>query len=142
MTSISFYTHATDKLSVVRRLVAKAWGQKLNVLVYTPDQTVAATLDRLLWTQPSLSFIPHCHDAHPLAGMTPVIIGKRTDSLASTDVLINLDTEPPPVFSRFERLMEIVGGDENDLELGRQRYRFYKDRGYELVNHDLRNREQ
>lgn len=142
MTSISFYTHAPDKLAIARQLVAKAWGQKLNVLVYAPDEAVAAGIDRLLWTQPALSFIPHCRDSSPLAAATPVIIGERADALPSADVLINLGDEPPPVFSRFERLMEIVTEDEHDVLRGRQRYRFYKDRGYELLNHDLRNRGQ
>jgi DNA polymerase-3 subunit chi len=138
VTEISFYSHASDKLSVARQLVAKAWSQKLNVLIYAPDEPVAASIDRLLWTQPALSFIPHCRDSHPLANVTPVIIGERADALPSADVLINLGNEPPPVFSRFERLMEIVTEDENDVLSGRQRYRYYKDRGYELVNHDLR----
>ncbi len=142
MTSISFYTHAPDKLSIARQLVVKAWGQKLNVLVYAPDESVAASIDRLLWVQPALSFIPHCRDGSPLAAATPVIIGERADALPSADVLINLGSEPPPVFSRFERLMEIVTEDESDVQNGRQRYRFYKDRGYELLSHDLRNRGQ
>lgn len=142
MTSISFYTHAPDKLSIARQLVAKAWGQKLNVLVYAPDEATAASFDRLLWTQPALSFVPHCRDSSPLAASTPVIIGERADALPSADVLINLGSEPPPVFSRFERLMEIVTEDEADAQKGRQRYRFYRDRGYELVDHDLRNRGQ
>jgi DNA polymerase-3 subunit chi len=142
VTEISFYSYAADKLAIARQLAAKAWGQKLQVLVYAPDPAVAASIDRLLWTQPALSFIPHCRDDDPLAGVTPVIIGKRADTLTSADVVINLDRDPPPVFSRFARLVEIVTEDENDLLQGRQRYRFYKDRGYDLVNHDLRNRGQ
>ena len=142
MTEVSFYTHATDKLAVARQIAAKAWGQKLNVLIYAPDPAVASAIDRLLWTQPALSFLPHCRDDHPLAGATPVIIGERADVLSRTDVLINLGSEPPPVFSRFERLVEIVTEEEADVASGRQRYRFYKDRGYELVNHDLRKRGQ
>lgn len=142
MTEISFYSHAADKLGIARQLVAKAWAQKLNVLIYAPDETVAADIDRLLWTQPALSFIPHCRDSSPLAPSTPVIIGMNADALPSADVLVNLGEEPPPVFSRFERLVEIVTEDESDVLKGRQRYRFYKDRGYELVNHDLRNRGQ
>jgi DNA polymerase-3 subunit chi len=142
MTEVSFYSHAADKLAVARQIATKAWGQKLNVLIYAPDESVAASIDRLLWTQPALSFVPHCRDTHPLAGVTPVIIAERADALPSADVLINLDNEPPPLFSRFERLVEIVTDEENDLVQGRQRYRFYKDRGYELVSHDLRNRGQ
>ena len=142
MTEVSFYSHATDKLAVARQIAAKACGQKLNVLIYAPDESVAASIDRLLWTQPALSFVPHCRDTHPLAGVTPVIIGERADALPSADVLINLGSEPPPLFSRFERLVEIVTDEENDVIQGRQRWRFYKDRGYELVNNDMRNRGQ
>lgn len=138
MTSISFYSHVPDKLAIAHRLAAKAWGQKLNVLIYAPDAAVAANIDRLLWTQPALSFVPHCRDSHPLAAVTPVIIGERDDSLPSADVLINLGNEPPPVFSRFDRLVEIITDEASDVKLGRQRYRFYRDRGYELATHDLR----
>jgi DNA polymerase-3 subunit chi len=41
------------------------------------------------------------------------------------------------VFSRFQRLVEIVGRDDEDREAARARFRFYRDRGYEIVNHDL-----
>jgi DNA polymerase-3 subunit chi len=137
MTHISFYKNADNKLSVARQLVAKAWGQDKNVLIYVSDKTIADEMDRLLWTQPALSFIPHCQDNHRLAGSTPIHIGSRMDTLARADVLINLDPDPPSVFSRFDRLLEIVTLDESDLVASRQRYRFYKERGYHLVTHDL-----
>ena len=140
MTQISFYTRAENKLSVARQLIAKAWGQKLNVFVHATDPAVAAEIDRLLWTQPALSFIPHCRDDSPLAEVTPVLIGIRMDKLAPADVIINLDPEPPSIFSRFDRLLEIVTGDEADLAASRRRYRYYKERGYDLVTHDLQTR--
>jgi DNA polymerase-3 subunit chi len=137
MTHISFYTHAESKLSVARQLIAKAWSQKLNVLVYAPDSAIAREVDRLLWTQPALSFIPHCLDDSPIAVTTPILIGSRMEALAQADVIINLDQEPPSVFSRFDRLLEIVTPEESDLMASRQRYRYYKERGYDLVTHDL-----
>jgi DNA polymerase-3 subunit chi len=137
MTHISFYTHAENKLSVARQLIAKAWSQKLNVLVYAPDNAIAREIDRLLWTQPALSFIPHCLDDSPLAATTPILIGSRMEALAQADIIINLDQEPPSVFSRFDRLLEIVTSEETDLKASRLRYRYYKERGYDLVTHDL-----
>lgn len=137
MTHISFYTHAENKLSVARQLIAKAWSQKLNVLVYAPDKAIAREVDKLLWTQPALSFIPHCLDDSPLAATTPILIGSRMEALARADVIINLDQEPPSVFSRFDRLLEIVTSEETDLKASRMRYRYYKERGYDLVTHDL-----
>jgi len=33
-------------------------------------------------------------------------------------------------------LLEIVASDDGDRSLGRDRYRFYKDRGYPLTTHE------
>lgn len=142
MTHISFYTHAENKLSAARQLIAKAWGQRLNVLVYAPDSVIARDMDELLWTQPALSFIPHCLDDSPLASATPIIIGSRMDALSRADIIINLDHDPPSVFSRFDRLLEIVTPEESDLAASRRRYRYYKERGYDLVTHNLQDRYQ
>ncbi|RDJ93817.1 DNA polymerase III subunit chi, partial [Lacticaseibacillus rhamnosus] len=40
-------------------------------------------------------------------------------------------------FSRFQRLVEIVGTDASDRQAARERYRFYRDRGYEIRTHQL-----
>ena len=138
MTEITFYTHADDPLDVVRRIATKAYGQGKQVMIYAPDAAVAVAIDRLLWTTPALGFVPHCRDNEALAGETPVLIGTDADTLRSADVMINLHTGQPPTFARFERLVEIVGLDEAGIEQGRERYRFYKSRGYALQTHDLR----
>lgn len=138
MTEILFYTFAEDPLDVARRIAAKAHSQGRQVMIYVPDAAVADAIDRLLWTTPAPGFVPHCRDNDPLAGETPVLIGTDTNALRSADVMINLHTEQPPAFARFERLVEIVGLDEARVEQGRERYRFYKARGYALQSHDLR----
>ncbi len=138
MTEITFYTFADDPLDVARRVAAKAHGQGKQVMIYAPDPATADAIDRLLWSAPALSFVPHCRDADPLASETPVLIGTDADALRQADVMINLHREQPPAFARFERLVEIVGQDEAGREQGRARYRFYQTRGYALQTHDLR----
>ncbi|MBU1222595.1 MAG: DNA polymerase III subunit chi [Gammaproteobacteria bacterium] len=138
MTEVIFYTHADDPLDVARRVAAKAHGQGKQVMIYAPDAAVADAIDRLLWTTPALGFVPHCRDSDALAGETPVLIGADADAVRQADVMINLHTGQPPAFARFERLVEIVGLDEAGVEAGRERYRFYKTRGYALKTHDLR----
>ena len=138
MTEITFYTFADDPLDVARRVAAKAYGQGRQVMIYAPDPATADAIDRLLWTTPALGFIPHCRDSDALAGETPVLIGTRTDTPRSADVMINLHAEQPPAFARFERLVEIIGQDDPGREQGRERYRFYQARGYALQTHDLR----
>ena len=138
MTEITFYTFADNPLDVARRIAAKAYGQGKQVMIYAPDAATADAIDRLLWTTPALSFVPHCRDTDALADETPVLIGANADALRSADVMINLHREQPPAFARFERLVEIVGPDEDVREQGRERYRFYQARGYALKTHDLR----
>jgi DNA polymerase III subunit chi len=138
VTEVLFYTHADDPLDVARRVAVKAHGQGRQVMIYAPDAAMADAIDRLLWTTPALGFVPHCRDNDALAAETPVLIGSNPDALRSADVIINLHTEQPPAFARFERLVEIVGLDEARVEQGRERYRFYKTRGYALQTHDLR----
>jgi DNA polymerase III subunit chi len=63
----------------------------------------------------------------------------KADDIAHYDLLINLDEQWPPFFARFERLVEIVGTDEDNKALARQRYKFYKERGYPLNTFDRAN---
>lgn len=137
MTSIDFYHGAADKIQSACRLIGELYAQGRRVLVYAPEDGLAGQLDRQLWMQPATGFVPHCRSTDALAGETPVLIGASLDDAAHHDVLLNLDGELPPAFSRFERLIEIVGLDEADRGPARERFRFYRDRGYVIAAHDL-----
>ena len=137
MTSIDFYTHVAEPLAVAARLVAKAWPQHPSVRVLTPDPQATDVLDRLLWQQSATSFLPHCRLTSPLAGETPIIVDHAREHEGPAAVLINLTPEPPPFFARFERLAEIVSAEEAQVQAARDRYRFYRERGYELRTHNL-----
>ena len=141
MTTIDFYTHVADPLRLAARIVTKAWRTHGNVRVLTPDPAMTDVLDRLLWTEPQSSFVPHCRLASPIAPETPVWVDDALEHAGPAEVLVNLHREPPPFFSRFERLAEIVAVDDDALAAGRARYRFYRERGYELRQHDWSQRE-
>ena len=137
MTQIDFYTHVSDKLRTACALSAKACAQGLRVHVCCPDPETAQRFDRMLWTTPALGFTPHCGPRHPLAPVTPVIVDFDGETTAHDEVLINLRSDSPEFFSRFRRLVEIVGVEEEDKALARERFRHYRDRGYEIRTHDL-----
>lgn len=137
MTQIDFYTQVDDKLQTACKLTAKARSLGLRVLLYCPDRDIASRLDRMLWSVPATGFMPHCSAGDRLAAVTPVIIDGAGDNPPHDDVLINLHSEWPACFSRFRRLAEIVGTGEEDRAQARARYRFYRDRGYEIRTHDL-----
>ena len=137
MTSIDFYFNAEDRLQVACRLAGKAFGQKKKLLIFAPAAEVARRIDNMLWTWQNLSFIPHCAAQDPLAARTPVLITSETSTPPECDVLLNLATECPPFFERYGRLLEIVGQTDADRAQGRDRFKFYKERGYRIGTHDL-----
>jgi DNA polymerase III subunit chi len=140
MTTIDFYTHVSDRLGAAVRIVAKAYAAHHNVRVFTPDRTTSDALDRLLWLQTALSFLPHCRMDSALAAETPIWVDETPEHSGPCAVLVNWNAEPPPFFSRFERLAEIVGLDDDGIRAGRERFRFYRERGYELRTHNLEDR--
>lgn len=137
MTQIDFYTHVPDKLPVALQLASKAWERGLKVWIRTANATAAAHLDEALWTHAPLSFVPHCRAEHPRAAETPVIIDADSCAPHTDEVLINLHPERPEYFSRFQRLIEIVSLDAEDRARARERFIFYRDRGFEIRSHDL-----
>jgi len=137
VTRVEFYSNAESRLQAACQLIARAFQQGLRVVVYAPEESAGRTIDRLLWTFQATGFIPHCTAHQPIAPETPVVISAGDEDLAHHQVMLNLHDESPPTFSRFERLIEVVGRDEEDRKLARSRYRHYRDRGYEIVHHDL-----
>ena len=137
MTQIDFYTHVEDKLRTACRLAAKAYSADLRVMVSCTDADIAGRFDRMLWTTPAIGFIPHCMASDRLAPETPIVIDYLGTEPAHNQVLLNLKTEWPPLFSRFQRLIEIVSTEDEDRRLARERFKFYRDRGYEIRTHDL-----
>jgi len=138
VTSIDFYFNAGDRLEVACRLAGKALLQKKRLLIYAPQPELAQRIDRMLWTSQAVSFFPHCAAHDPLAAETPVLIAADDSEPAhACEVLINLSGDCPPFFERHERLLEIVSQDDTERQAGRARFKFYRDRGYEIRNHDL-----
>jgi DNA polymerase III subunit chi len=137
MTRIDFYSNAEPKLQIACQLAAKAVRQSLRVLILAPDDGTVRAIDKLLWTFPATGFLPHCMVTDRLAPETPVLISRDCEVLPHDEVLLSLAAEPPAPFSRFQRLVELVAGDDADRQAGRAKFRFYRDRGYEIHHHDL-----
>lgn len=137
MTSVDFYFNAADKLQVACRLAGKALAQGKRLLIYAPHADTAQQIDRLLWTWPATGFVPHCRAEDALAAETPVLIAAEGGSAAECDILLNLGPDTPPAFERYERLLEVVAREDGDRQAARERFRFYRERGYRVASHDL-----
>jgi DNA polymerase-3 subunit chi len=137
VTRIDFYRYAEDKLKFACRLATRAWEANNRVIVWSPDAERLAAFDRMLWTFQAIKFVPHCRLGDAVAPETPIVLTDAADGLPHHDVLLNLGDAWPPFFATFNRLLEIVATDEQDKQLARERYAFYKKREYELHVHDV-----
>ena len=140
MTQVDFYI-LTDEASTARALLAcrlteKAWKQGHRVYINTASPQQLADLDDLLWTFRAGSFIPHGVYTESDTE-EPVALGHASEPAGHNDVLVNLSDEIPAYFSRFERVAELVGPDEQERAAARERYCYYQDRGYTLNTHKL-----
>lgn len=137
MTQIFVYHNAADRIAAVVALIGKAFLQRKALLVYAPDAEVAGMLNRQLWMHPPTGFIPHVRSNSPLAAETPVLIADELESMPHNERLFNLSSEIPTGFSRFNSVIEVVGQHESERLAGRDRVKFYKDRGYEIKYFNL-----
>ncbi len=147
MTQVDFYilpdTSDDARLTFACRLAGKAVRRELRVFVLAESEADARKLDELLWTFAQNSFIPHRFawedETTPVA--EPVIIGctsRSTDNDSHDwNLMINLAGTVPDEFARYERLAEVLDADPGRREHGRERYRYYRDRGYQLKTHQL-----
>jgi DNA polymerase-3 subunit chi len=66
-----------------------------------------------------------------------VLIGWHPEPALAADVLINLGDDIPAFFENFPRVIELVDQSEAVLHQSRQRFRLYRERGYEPASHRL-----
>ena len=137
MTQIFFYHNVADRIAAMAALIGKAFAQKKALLVFAPDGEAASTLDRYLWMHPPTGFVPHVRADSPLSAETPIVITDNLESSPQNERLFNLSAEIPTGFSRFTSVIEVVGRNEDERLAGRERAKFYKDRGYEIKFIDL-----
>ncbi|SFF44445.1 DNA polymerase III, chi subunit [Fontimonas thermophila] len=143
MTRIDFYIlpemagPADSAVLTACRLCDKATAAGKQVYVHA-DAATAEDIDGALWSFRQGSFIAHeLYHGQALAEPLPaVLIGVVEPPDSHHDILVNLGREVPDYFSRFERVLEIVAGDAAQRAAARERYRFYRDRGYPLNSYE------
>ena len=130
MTRVRFYTDIPDRTSLILHLVEQAVARQRQVTIYVDKPETAQQLSDGLWQQPA--FIPNVLADAPQAGLTPVLLAWLPEHIRQDDMLFNCQMELPKFFSRFRHLFELIGAAEDEKVAGRQRYAFYRDRGYEI----------
>ena len=145
MTRIDYYVLPGSAQGEVHRLAcriaAKAYGLGHTVYLNAGSAAEARALDDLLWTYSDATFVPHALADHladeKATARTPVRVGHGGAPAAPAELLINLAAAWPAFFEQFDRVAEVIDADEQRRSKGRQRYRQYRDRGYEITTHKI-----
>ena len=138
MTKVDFYILAAGaREHTACKLAEKAWNLGHRVYIHTAGADQSRHMDALLWTFREGSFLPHEQYQAGNDCDSPILIGNDEAPDTDSDVLINLAHDVPLFFSRFLRVAEVIGPDNDAKRSGRERFRFYRDRGYPLDTHEL-----
>ena len=150
MTDIDFYILSDDNPQnhepqshelLMCRLTEKIHTLGHSIHINTDSADQAAQLDELLWSFKDGSFLPHQIQNNDKSGdentCSSIVIGVNEEPLAQADVLLNMAASVPLFFSRFERVTEIVSPLEQHKKSARERYGFYRDRGYKITSHNI-----
>lgn len=140
MQQIDFHFHVANRSLYACRLIKKVRGLGLTVAVWGTDEIFMNRVYGDLWRFEDMTVIPHAWAGSEFAADAPVVFSTDIDALQSAGVLVLLDESVPPdwqqAFERFERVVDIVSTNAQELEHSRERYRIYRKAGVVLKAYD------
>ena len=144
MPEASFYilpSHSlSDRFIFACKLIEKAYRSGQFCYVYTDSLQQSQQLDNQLWTFRENSFIPHqIYDENtPLPEHEKtVLIGSQPAPKKWQSLIFNLSSNYPADLSKAERVLEILDNNEDLKQAGRQRFRQYKQDGFDISTHKI-----
>ncbi len=136
MTRIDFYVlgEGVEADLYACRLAEKAYKRGLRIVLRSRDAGHSQRLDELLWSFRSGSFVPHDtrDEKHSV-----VWICHADEPHGNRPLLINLSNEMPSRPEAYPRIAEIIGQDPEVKQRGRDRFRRYRELGFELESHEV-----
>ena len=137
MPKVTFYTHVAQPAAFACRLIARAIRDGGQILVWSDSAAAVQQLDVDLWQQIPESFIPHevWLPTDPMPSETPVLLafGNALPNIPQDWTVLNLSadfwSQAPAIPNR---ILEIVGNSFEDLAEARDRFRAYRQSGFEI----------
>jgi DNA polymerase-3 subunit chi len=126
MTRVEFYILDSDtteqRLACVQRLVLQTLGRGKSIHIHTGCASETGQLVRQF---------QHLREADNIT------IDHKGEPAPDINVLINMSAEVPFFFSQFETTIEVLHDETQTREMGRERYRYYQERGYPLFHNKV-----
>jgi DNA polymerase III subunit chi len=138
MPQLAFHFNAPGKVAYACRLLRKATAGGARVAVLAPPELLGP-LDQALWTFSPLEFVAHVRaPCTPFdSARSPVLLCDDAQQADGFGVLVNLSTQVPQGFERFDRVIEVVDQTDADRQAARLRWKHYTALGLDITRHDL-----
>lgn len=139
VSDVAFHTGVEDKLTHACRLLRKAYRQGARVAVAAPPPLLQR-LDQLLWTFEPQEFVPHLRlspgsQAASMQQRTPVWLLEPGARAPEAAVLVNLGAQRWPDDAGFQRIIEVVSTEPDDVQAARRRWKAYEADGWPVTHH-------
>ena len=143
LTRIDFYYDVKDILLFASRIARKLYYEKVisvkcPLVIRCKDQPHCEEVSYSIHNFSKKDFLPCTEFSDKSANLFPIILSTVSKIPLWADdivVLLNLDTKIEITFSSYCRVIEIVDQTEVNRQKGRERYKYYKERGYEIFGH-------
>jgi DNA polymerase-3 subunit chi len=134
MTDIKFYHLQSKPLdNVLPLLLEKIIYKGHKVILKTESLEQVNHLNSLLWTYHPDSFLPHGALSDDRPNLQPIWITKENENPNNADVLVLVNGSSFDNIESFELCCELFdGSNPTSLETARDKWRSYKQRGYNV----------
>jgi DNA polymerase-3 subunit chi len=134
LTHIEFIFNVVDKTRLAIGLTEQLIRRNRSALIYFKDQSAIDDFSLALLEKEL--FMPHLIEENAFLNKLSLTQSKLD---LMDDTLINFTSKEIQGFSRYLKMYELVGHDDEDKNSARERYRFYKDCGYQVDSMDALN---
>jgi DNA polymerase-3 subunit chi len=124
-----------DPLLLVCELAKRAFASTQPTLILARSLDQAEELDEKLWAFDENAFVPHQIAGDEDDEVTAVLIVPPDVQAADRPLVINLRDDCAP--GLFERVLEVVPADEAMRTGSRERWKTYRQAGFEVSKHDM-----
>ena len=134
MTHIEFIFNVVDKTKLAIGLTGQLIRRNRSALIYFKDQSAIDDFSIALLEKEL--FMPHLIEENALFNKLSLTQSKLD---LMDDTLINFASKEIKGFSRYLKMYELLGQDDEDKNSARERYHFYRDCGYQVDSMDASN---
>ena len=137
---VAFHFNVSQPTAYCCRLLRKAHARGARVTVTGPRERLQ-DIDQQLWALSPTEFVPHAWADAPAEVLmcSPIVLCETLTAPEpgqAAPMLLNLSDQIPAEYTLFERVIEVVGLDDDERALARQRWRAYDQAQHRLTRHD------